>query len=155
MKAIFLMSEIVLMPDIFHSFPVKASPDRVFEGISTTEGLDNWWTEHSEGRQEAGATYTLDFGPGYIWKAVVTKFDLNKSFELQMTSADADWQGSKVGFSLKPKNAFTEVDFYHTGWPENNEHYRISSYCWAMYLRILKRYIEFGEKVPYGKRLSV
>ena len=143
------------MPDIFHSFPVEDTPDKVFDGISTAGGLDNWWTEHSEGRQESGATYTLDFGPGYIWKAVVTKFDLNKSFELQMTGADADWLGTKVGFLLKPKNSFTEVEFYHTGWPESNEHYRISSYCWAMYLRILKRYIEFREKVPYGKRLSV
>ncbi len=48
-----------------------------------------------------------------------------------------------------------EVSFYHMGWPENNEHFRISCYCWAMYLRILKRYIEYGEKVPYKSRLSV
>jgi hypothetical protein len=31
----------------------------------------------------------------------------------------------------------------------------ISTYCWAMYLRILKRWLEFGEQVPYEKRLSV
>src|SRR5580693_1606539 len=130
------------MPDIFHSFPVEDTPDKVFDGISTAGGLDNWWTEHSEGRQESGAAYVLDFGPGYIWKAVVTKFDLNKSFELHITDADKDWTGTRVGFSLKPKNAFTEVSFYHTGWPENNEHLRTSSYCWAMYLRILKRFIE-------------
>jgi uncharacterized protein YndB with AHSA1/START domain len=143
------------MPDIFHSFPISASSEKVFEGISTSAGLDHWWTKHSEGRQESGAVYTLDFGPGYIWKAVVTKFQLNKSFELQMTEADADWLGTKVGFSLNQKNNFTEVSFYHTGWPENNEHFRTSNYCWAMYLRILKRFIEYGELVPYGKRLSV
>jgi uncharacterized protein YndB with AHSA1/START domain len=118
------------MPDIFHSFTINASPGKVFDCISESRGLDNWWTEHSEGKQESVSTYKLDFGPGFIWKAVVTKFQLNNSFEFQMTSADA-------------------------GWPENNEHYRISCYCSAMYLRILKRFIEFGEKVPYGKRLSV
>jgi hypothetical protein len=143
------------MPDIFHLFPINASSEKVFEGISTSAGLDNWWTKYSEGRQESGATYILDFGPGYIWKAVVTKFKLNKSFELQMTEADADWLGTKVGFSLNQKNNLTEVSFYHTGWPENNEHFRTSNYCWAMYLRIQKRFIEYGELVPYGKRLSV
>jgi uncharacterized protein YndB with AHSA1/START domain len=59
MKAIFLMSEITFMPDIFHSFPINASPAKVFEGISTSDGRDNWWTEHSEARQEAGATRVL------------------------------------------------------------------------------------------------
>jgi uncharacterized protein YndB with AHSA1/START domain len=34
-------------------------------------------------------------------------------------------------------------------------HYRVSCYCWAMYLRILKRYLEHGETVPYAKRLDV
>lgn len=143
------------MPDIFHSFTINASPGKVFECISEPGGLDHWWTEHSEGKQEPGAIYTLDFGPGFIWKAVVTKYQLNNSFELQMTTADADWLETKVGFSLNPKNALTEVNFYHTGWPKNNEHFRISNYCWAMYLRILRRYIEFGELVPYENRLSV
>jgi hypothetical protein len=49
----------------------------------------------------------------------------------------------------------TAVNFYHTGWPQKNEHYKISSYCWAMYLRILKRHLEYGESVPYEKRLQV
>jgi len=56
---------------------------------------------------------------------------------------------------LNDKENLTEVSFYHVGWKENNEHYKISCYCWAMYLRILKRYIEFGEEVAYEKRLSV
>ena len=41
------------------------------------------------------------------------------------------------------------------GWPTPHEHCRISSFCWAMYLRILKRHLEFGENVPYVQRLDV
>ncbi len=143
------------MPDIFHTFPVNASPGKVFEVISTSGGLDNWWTKSSEAEPETGGVYTFDFGPGYQWKAVVTKYLKDKEFELQMTESDADWNDTKVGFSLNNKNNITEVNFYHTGWPQNNEHYRISAYCWAMYLRILKRYVEFGEKIPYEERLNV
>ena len=32
---------------------------------------------------------------------------------------------------------------------------RTSCYCWVMYLRILKRYVEHGEMVPYERRLDV
>ncbi len=36
-----------------------------------------------------------------------------------------------------------------------DDHSRISSYCRAMYLRVLKHWIERGERVPYGRRLEV
>ena len=143
------------MADIFQIFTIKASPAKVFEGISTSRGLDNWWTKSSEVNPGGGEVYTLCFGPPYNWKAVVTKYEADKEFELQMTDADVDWLGTKVGFSLSGKENITQVNFYHTGWPQNNDHYKISTYCRAMYLRILKRYIEFGEEVPYEKRLNV
>src|SRR5690349_13897261 len=128
------------MPDIFHTFTIDASADKVFEGISTPRGLDNWWTKNSEATRARGATYTLDFGPPYIWKAIVTKLGDKKEFELQMTEAHEDWLNTKIGFSLNHKeHNLTEVSFYHIGWPTSNEHYKISCYCWAMYLRILKR----------------
>ena len=143
------------MADIFHNFTVNALPEKVFEAISTSNGLDNWWTKSSESEPGPGGKYSLYFGAGYNWTAVVTKYVESKTFELQLQQADADWTGTKVGFHLIPKKDMTEVQFYHTGWPQVNEHYKISSYCWAMYLRLLKRYIELGEQVEYEKRLHV
>lgn len=143
------------MPDIFHAFPINARPEKVFQVISTSEGLDNWWTKSSEAKPGMDAEYKLYFGPEYDWKALVTKYQPNEAFELQMTDAMPDWLGTKVGFTMQASKDGTQVEFYHTGWPENSEHYRISCFCWAMYLRILKRYTEFGEQVPYEQRLDV
>lgn len=36
-----------------------------------------------------------------------------------------------------------------------NDHFRTSSCCWAQYLRILRRFLEHGERVPYAERLDV
>ena len=143
------------MVSIYHSFMIHASKSRVYEAISQPGELKQWWTLASEGIPEKGAVYTLDFGPGYTWEAVVERMDPDKQFELRMTKADDDWQGSIVGFLLEQKDHYSKIDFYHTGWKEMNEHYKISSYCWAMYLRILKRYLEYGEVVPYEQRLEV
>jgi len=142
------------MADIFHNFPINASPGKVFEEISRSEGLDNWWTKSSESNPEPGGIYSLNFGSIYQWKAVVTKYIADKAFELEIIEADADWLGTRVGFSLNHKNGITETNFYHTGWPLQNDHFKISSFCWAMYLRILKRFIEFGEQVSYEARLN-
>jgi len=47
------------------------------------------------------------------------------------------------------------VHFYHKGSPSVNAHYRVSCHRWALYLRILRRYLEHGEFVPYADRLDV
>lgn len=143
------------MADIFHYFPINTSVDRVFEAISTPDGLDKWWAKKTLGKVAVGETFRLFFEPDYNWTGIVSKCLLNQEFELTMQDSDDDWKGSKVGFRLTDKHPLTEVQFYHTGWKEDNEHFRISNYCWAMYLRILKRYLEFGEFVPYVHRLNV
>jgi uncharacterized protein YndB with AHSA1/START domain len=143
------------MADIYHTFTIKESPANVFANIQTSKGLDNWWTKASEVKSEPGGIFHFHFGAGCNWKAVVTKYERDQGFELLFTEANEDWVGTRVGFTLKPKDRKTEVGFYHTGWPKENEHFKISSYCWAMYLRILKRYTELGERVPYENRLDV
>jgi uncharacterized protein YndB with AHSA1/START domain len=143
------------MADIFHYFSINAPHKKVFQCVSTPKGINIWWSKGSNGKPAIGETYGLFFGDDYNWEAVVSKFVPDREFELTMTNADMDWINSKIGFKLTDKNNMTEVHFYHTGWKEDNEHYRISNYCWAMYLRILKRNLEFGEEVPYEDRLGV
>ncbi len=143
------------MADLFHYFPIKASIEKVFEAISTPNGLDKWWTKTAKGKVAMGETFHFHFEPDYHWTAVVSKYIPHKEFELTMQTSDEDWEGGKVGFRLTDKHSETEVQFYHMGWKEENEHMRISNFCWAMYLRILKRNLEFGEFVKYADRLNV
>ena len=143
------------MADIFHHYPIKAPAVKVYHAISTPEGFDIWWSKKASGKPSVGEIYKLYFGEDYNWEAIVTKCISNKEFELTMTKSDDDWKNSKVGFTLIEKPSVTEVHFYHTGWKEPNEHFKISNFCWAMYLRILKRNLEFGEEVEYENRLSV
>jgi uncharacterized protein YndB with AHSA1/START domain len=143
------------MPDVLQDFPIAAPPERVFEAISRPKLIDEWWTLTSSGEPTVGAVYKLGFGPDYQWTAQVTKADPGAAFELTMTGADSDWIGTRVGFQLSPSERGTQVKFYHTGWPVENEHFRISCHCWAMSLRVLRRHIEHGESVPYHDRLDV
>jgi uncharacterized protein YndB with AHSA1/START domain len=143
------------MADILQDLPVRAPAQQVFDAISTPQGLDAWWTKTAAGKPEPGEEFDLGFGPEYQWRAAVTRCVPGSEFELQLTTADEDWLGTRVGFSLTPADGKTLLKFRHTGWPEANEHYRISCHCWAMYLRILRRFLEHGERVPYEERLDV
>ena len=58
------------MADILQDLPIKADPDRVFEAISTPEGLNRWWTLYSAGKPVPGAEYELWFGHDVGWRAM-------------------------------------------------------------------------------------
>lgn len=143
------------MADIRHSFPVAAPADDVFRAVSSPAGLNAWWTLDSEGAPEADGRYRLGFGPGYDWTGVVTACEAGRLIEWRIEDAVPDWEGTRVGFALEEVEGKTQVRFHHTGWPEANAHFETSCYCWAMYLRIMKRWVEFGEVVPYADRLEV
>ena len=143
------------MADIYHVFPINASAKEVFDAISTATGLDSWWTKTCEGTPVQGTEYKLGFGPEYDWRAVVSHCIPDSEFELTFNKADADWLNSSINFKLTADDGKTSVNFRHVGWPQENEHYKISCFCWAMYLRLLKKYVETGETVPYEIRLDV
>ena len=143
------------MADITHDFPVAAPAEDVFRAVTTPEGLNAWWTLESNGAPLIGSQYRLHFGPGYDWQGTVTSSEPGRAFELEITAPDPDWNGTRVGFELEADGSRTRVRFHHAGWPEANGHYRSSCYCWAMYLRVLRRWIEHGEEVPYAERLDV
>jgi uncharacterized protein YndB with AHSA1/START domain len=143
------------MPDIQHSFSVRGDAEQVFRAFASPEGLNAWWTLTCEGSPALGAVYQLGFGPEYQWKAEVIRFDQPRAITWRITQADADWTGTEVGAELSTHGDRVQVEFCHTGWPSANAHFRISSFCWATYLRLLRRYVEFGEIVPYPERDSV
>ena len=143
------------MSSILHDFEVKADPSKVYDAVTTPAGLDQWWTLRANGNPRVGEEYQLWFGPDYDWRARVTEADPGRRFALEMTGSDEDWIGTRVGFTLEPATTGTTVRFSHTGWRTENEHFRISSYCWAMYLRIMRRFAESGETVPYEDRINV
>ena len=143
------------MADILQDFPIQVPAHRVFDGVSQPALLDQWWTLRSSGQPSVGSAYELDFGPNYLWHAVVTVALPGAAFELRLTDADRDWNNTFVGFDFSGSETSTLVRFHHRGWPEPNAHFRTSCHCWALYLRILRRHLETGEVVPYDRRLDV
>ncbi len=87
---------------------------------------------------------------------ILTSCEPSRTFELQLVTAMPDWEGTRIRFELEATGpALTQLRFAHSGWPSATAHYRVSSYCWAMYLRLLRRHVETGEIVPYAQRLDV
>ena len=143
-----------MVPDIIHILQIKASPEGVFKILSTPEGLNRWWTKNCQGRPELGSIYQLDFG-SVVWQCQVTDLLVNQELEFTMSQSDEDWLDTQIRFELEQTTKGTRLKFMHLGWAIANDHFHASNHCWGLYLRILRRFLEFGEEVNYENRLEI
>ncbi|WP_452224102.1 SRPBCC family protein [Lacinutrix chionoecetis] len=137
---------------IYHDLVIKTSKEKVFSAITQPKYLNNWWTLKSSGKPELEAEYNLNFTDKYDWYCKVSQVNPNESFYLKITNANEDWNPTTFGFELKDHEHGTLVEFTHSNWQVNNHHFRNTSYCWALLLKGLKKYLETGIIVPFNKR---
>ncbi len=140
--------------DIEHELVVAAPIEQVFACFRTAEGLGAWWPDTATAQARLGGRYTFGFDPEHQWVGVVRVFDAPHAIEWEMTETAPmpDWLGTRVGARLTAEGSNTRLHFYHRGWEGPTAHHRISSFCWATYLRLLARYCTIGEVIPYAKR---
>ena len=141
------------MADILHNVYIYASIKQVFQSISTGEEIAKWWAKRSTGVAIKGNIFNLYFTDEYDWNAELIEVTENLKCEWKMIKADDDWLNTQFGFQLSERQGVTVVEFHHTGWLKTNEHFKRTSYCWAMYLQLLKTYVETGEITLFEDRI--
>jgi hypothetical protein len=104
------------------------------------------------GRPQLNEIYHFYFSDEYDWYATVSQVDKNKCIYFTMNTSNLDWPGTTFGFDLDTTNAGTKVDFFHKDWQIENDHFKVTSYCWAMLLQGLKNLIEKNIVVPFEER---
>lgn len=137
---------------IYHDLFIKSSLKKVYEAVTNPEHLVNWWPLKCSGQPIEGEIYNFNFTDQYDWYGKVTSVEANKSFHIKMTKSDDNWNPTSFGFDIEEISNGTIVKFWHKGWPECNDEYRQSSYCWAILLKGLKDYVEKGKIIPFSER---
>ena len=138
--------------NIYLNLLIKASTNEVFDAVSQPKHLDNWWILKSSGKPDLGTEYNLNFTDDYNWFCKVSEVRKNESFHLKMTKSDKDWNPTTFGFELEPTHNETMLKFSYINGSDNNNHFKHSSFWWAMLLSGLKNYVERGEVIPFEER---
>jgi len=137
---------------IYHNILIKTSVDKVFEAVSDPKHLINWWPSICTGKPMVGEEYNLFFTEEYNWYGIVNEYDFNRKFVIKMTRTSENWDSTSFGFEVEEMNENVLLRFFHSGWKEQNDHFRITSFCWAMLLNGLKNYLEKGTIIPFEER---
>ena len=107
--------------------------------ITIPECLNEWWTIKSSGLPQMHELYNFYFNEDYNWFAKVINIDFDKTIDFKMTVADADWNDTILNFEILSKSKTKQtLRFEHKNWKNLNDHFRRTSYCWAIYFQKMK-----------------
>jgi uncharacterized protein YndB with AHSA1/START domain len=143
------------MADILHRIGTTTAPDRVYDALTTLDGLAAWWTNETTGHAVPGGTIHFRFGEagGFDMKVIEQRLDAHVAWEV--TDGPEEWIGTHVTFDLKQQDDYTIVLFAHEGWREPVEFMAHCSTKWATFLLSLKQLVETGIGDPFPKEVRI
>ena len=150
------------MATLNHQVWINAPVARVYEGISTADGLGRWWAPHESTETLAGLVLSHDPGPAHgVVKMKVIDMAPDKRVEWEIISTHPQsspasaWTGTHVIFEIserdnvvarsgfgKDGDRISILEFRHSGWDENSEYLGFCNFAWGQVLLMLKKWCE-------------
>jgi uncharacterized protein YndB with AHSA1/START domain len=148
------------MVDIIHRIGIKSSAAKVYNALSTIQGLANWWTQEVEGDEQIGGKiqFTFRSATGEIkGKMVMEVQELNPEKDVRWRCVDgpAEWIGTDITFQLSQQDDQIIIIFGHRNWREAVEFTAHCSMKWAVFLLSLREYVETGKGKPSPHDLKI
>ncbi|MBM7784615.1 SRPBCC domain-containing protein [Tenggerimyces flavus] len=131
---------------------VEASPEVVYEVISTPEHLREWWPDEADLEPVPGATGTVSFGDTKVVAVTVIEADPPRRFAFRWTHDENEVATAHnsllVTFDLVPSGTGTTLRFSETGYREKGwqgaelkERYTDHASAWDRFLPRLGAYL--------------
>jgi uncharacterized protein YndB with AHSA1/START domain len=138
------------MADIMHLIKIGVSPELVYQALTTTEGIRNWWTRDALVDTEAGGTGEFRFYEGQrITKMRIDELRPSARVSWRIVSSfRPEWADTTITFDLRAEGTGTVLSFAHRGFMEADEGYAMTTTGWGYYLVSLQQYLERGEGAP-------
>jgi uncharacterized protein YndB with AHSA1/START domain len=141
------------MSEMLHEIEIEASPEKVFEALTTEAGFKGWWTVDSEAKPAVGSLSTFGFFKrAVVFKMRVVELTPAKTVRWHCEGDWEEWIGTKLRFDLEPwNNSGTRVRFNHAGWLSTRGDFARCNTSWGALMVLLKSYSEGKQPGPFFK----
>ena len=144
------------MVDILHRVGVKTpTPEKVYEALTTVEGLAAWWTVDTKGSGEPGGALRFRFPPVGGFDMEVVEAKPGERVLWRVVDGPEEWIGTTIDWELRQSGEYTIVLFKHQGWKEPVEFMHHCSTKWGSFLMSLKSLVETGEGAPAPRDVQI
>jgi uncharacterized protein YndB with AHSA1/START domain len=148
------------MADIIHRVGIKAPIAKVYEAVSTVQGVAGWWTKETTGVSKTGGTIDVRFltpsGKEIGGMAMeVVALERDKKVHWRFKKGPEEWVGTDATFDLYQDGDYTILLFGHRNWREPVEFMAHCSMKWATFMLSLRELVETGRGKPSPNDLKI
>lgn len=158
------------MTEIRQMIFIGAPLVKVFDSITTQQGLSGWWTPNVTAAPVQGSVARFGFGPTYVKEMLIDSIVPPKMLRWHCVAGAEEWVGTVLTFQLAAGNksdlmhihpeargqivqaegtsSGTVLQFAHTDWRYASLMFAECSYTWGRFLRSLKLLCETGRGLP-------
>ncbi len=142
------------MADIVHRVGIHSPAAKVYEALSTLNGLAHWWTDEVEGSAAVGGTIGFRFRSKKTNEVIgvfvmeVRELSAPSRVAWRCLEGPPEWVGTDITFDLSWQGDQTIVLFAHKNWRETVEFTYHCSMKWATFMLSLRDYVETGTGKP-------
>lgn len=140
------------MADIVDRIEIAAPPERVYQALTTAEGVRAWWTRDADLGSEVGGRGEFRFS-GHHRATRVDIEDLKPPARVawKVTACQhPEWVGTAIAFDLRPAGDGTALAFAQRGYAEAGDCFALCTRGWTHYLASLRAYVEIGTGTPHA-----
>jgi uncharacterized protein YndB with AHSA1/START domain len=158
------------MPNIHHALLIGAAVEKVYNALSSQQGLSEWWTPDTKATTEINSIARFPFGADYFKEMKVIELKPNELVKWDCISGASEWTGTTISFKLlfgdkeailnlhpemkgqieqQRNDKVTLLIFHHDDWRDYTLMFAECSYTWGQFLRSLKLFCETGKGRPW------
>jgi uncharacterized protein YndB with AHSA1/START domain len=129
---------------------VHASPDALFDALTTPTGLTAWWTT-AAGSGETGGELELTMGaPEPLRIHVDEATRASVQWTVTECAFEPDWVGTHPVFTITRVDDECELTFHHRGLTSELDCIDVCTSGWNHFIGSLREYAETGTGHPRG-----
>jgi uncharacterized protein YndB with AHSA1/START domain len=135
------------MQDVLFRFEVAAAPASVIEALTTTAGIEAFWTTQADVPSEVGKSLTLGFAEAPAPFDLVLDESTDRAVVWRTETFPPHWVGTTVRWDVEPAGAGAMVRFRHGPFSDEDEAGMVA-FTWGQIVVQLKALAETGKATP-------
>jgi len=136
---------------MLHEITIEASPQAVFDAITTEKGLRSWWTDDVTAEPKQGSVAQFSFNNKRVtFKMQIDELAAPTKLRWSCQGDPQEWKGTKLTFDLEERDeGLTRLRFGHREWASTEGAFALCNTTWGHLIVLLKMYCEGDEPGAY------
>ncbi|KAA5536728.1 SRPBCC domain-containing protein [Taibaiella lutea] len=164
------------MPNIHHQVFIIAPAEKIYDALTSRDGLASWWTPKTETSAGLHSVARFTFGGTYYKEMKIKELKPPVLVKWKCIAGADEWKGTSLSFKLEEgtKEALIETHpemqdqfqqsqpaakgtlliFHHDDWKAYTPMFAECNYTWGQFLKSLKLFCETGKGKPWPNQHS-